>query len=78
MEWVHRFIQPFGGNPYNVTLFGESTGAGDILCHLHSAANEAAPVFQRAILQSAIVDVEVPTVHATGWQMGKLMSAPAR
>ena len=38
MEWVYRYIQSFGGNPNNVTLFGESTGAGDILCHLHSAA----------------------------------------
>ncbi|RDX46108.1 carboxylesterase [Lentinus brumalis] len=74
-EWVHRFIQPFGGNPNNVTVFGESTGAGDILCHLHSAANEVAPLFQRAIIQSAIVDLEVPTVHQAGWQLGKLMCA---
>ena len=74
MEWVHRFIQPFGGNPYNVTLFGESTGAGDIICHLHSAANEAAPVFQRCIVQSAMVDLEVPPVHATGFQVRRLMS----
>ncbi|KAI0634773.1 carboxylesterase [Trametes polyzona] len=75
MEWVHRYIQAFGGDPTNVTLFGESTGAGDILCHLHSAANEVAPLFQRAIIQSAIVDMEVPNVHQTGWQMSKLMSA---
>ncbi|KAI0747095.1 carboxylesterase [Daedaleopsis nitida] len=75
MEWVHRFIRPFGGNPNNVTLFGESTGAGDILCHLHSAANEIAPLFQRVIIQSAIVDMEVPNVHQAGWQLGKIMSA---
>lgn len=74
MEWVHRYIQPFGGNPNNVTLFGESTGAGDILCHLHSAANEVAPLFQRVILQSAIVDMEVPTVSQAGWQLSKMMS----
>ncbi|KAI0654924.1 carboxylesterase [Cubamyces menziesii] len=75
MEWVHRYIQAFGGNPNNVTLFGESTGAGDILCHLHSAANEVAPLFQRVIVQSAIVDLEVPNVHQVSWQMSKLMSA---
>ncbi|RPD56912.1 carboxylesterase [Lentinus tigrinus ALCF2SS1-7] len=75
MEWIYRFIQPFGGNPNNVTVFGESTGAGDILCHLHSAANEVAPLFQRAIIQSAIVDMEVPNVHQAGWQLGKLMCA---
>ncbi|KAI8986634.1 Alpha/Beta hydrolase protein [Trametes punicea] len=75
MEWVHRYIQAFGGNPNNVTLFGESTGAGDILCHLNSAANEVAPLFQRAIIQSAIVDLEVPNAHQVGWQMSKIMSA---
>ncbi|KAH9849061.1 carboxylesterase [Lenzites betulinus] len=75
MEWVHHYIEAFGGDPTNVTLFGESTGAGDILCHLHSAANEVAPLFHRAIVQSAIVDLEVPTVPQTGWQMSKLMSA---
>ncbi|TBU29371.1 carboxylesterase [Dichomitus squalens] len=74
MEWVHRFIQPFGGNPNNVTLFGESTGAGDILCHLHSAANEVAPLFHRSIIQSAIIDLEVPTVHSAGWELGKMLS----
>ncbi|KAI0360388.1 carboxylesterase [Trametes cingulata] len=75
MEWVHRYIHAFGGDPNNVTLFGESTGAGDILCHLHSAANEVAPLFQRAIVQSALVDLDVPNVHQIGWQMSKLMSA---
>ncbi|KAI0674604.1 carboxylesterase [Trametes maxima] len=75
MEWVYRYIQAFGGNPNNVTLFGESTGAGDILCHMNSATNEVAPLFQRAIVQSAIVDLEVPKLHQTGWQMSKLMSA---
>ncbi|KAI0824855.1 carboxylesterase [Trametes gibbosa] len=75
MEWVHRYIEAFGGDPTNVTLFGESTGAGDILCHLHSAANEVAPLFHRAIVQSAIVDLEVPNVPQTGWQLSKLMSA---
>ncbi|CDO71182.1 hypothetical protein BN946_scf184845.g52 [Trametes cinnabarina] len=75
MEWVHRYIHAFGGNPNNITLFGESTGAGDILCHLHSAANEVAPLFQRAIIQSAIVDLEVPNLHQVGWQMSKLISA---
>ncbi|KAH9941090.1 carboxylesterase [Epithele typhae] len=74
MEWVHRFIGPFGGDPNNITLFGESTGAGDILCHLHSAANEKAPLFQRSIIQSLIVDLDVPTVHSAGWQLNRTLS----
>lgn len=75
LEWVYHFISAFGGDPTNVTLFGESTGAADILCHLHSAANEKQPLFQRAIVQSAIMDLELPTVHAAGSQLSRLMAA---
>ena len=75
LEWVYRFISAFGGDPSNITLFGESTGAADILCHLHSAANEKQPLFQRAIVQSAIMDLEIPTVHAAGSQLSRLMAA---
>ncbi|CCM01185.1 uncharacterized protein FIBRA_03233 [Fibroporia radiculosa] len=75
LEWIHRFITAFGGDPSNITLFGESTGAADILCHLHSAANEKNPLFQRSIIQSAIMDLEVPSVASAGWQLSRTMSA---
>ncbi|KZT10231.1 carboxylesterase [Laetiporus sulphureus 93-53] len=75
LEWVYHFIPEFGGDPSNITFFGESTGAADIVCHLHSAANEKHPLFKRAIIQSAIVECEVPTVHAAGAQLSKYMSA---
>ncbi|KAI0790424.1 carboxylesterase [Abortiporus biennis] len=74
MEWVHKFIGGFGGDPNNITLFGESTGAMDILCHIHSTLNETAPMFQRAIVQSAAVG-DIPTVHSVGWQLSKIMSS---
>lgn len=50
MQWVQRNITQFGGDPGNVTLFGESTGATDVLLHLVSPA--AKGLFHRAILQS--------------------------
>ncbi|TFY68175.1 hypothetical protein EVJ58_g1151 [Rhodofomes roseus] len=75
LEWVYHFISAFGGDPSNITLFGESTGAADILCHLHSASNERQPLVQRAIVQSAIMDLEIPTVHAAGWQLSRYMAA---
>jgi hypothetical protein len=74
MEWVHRYISGFGGDPSNVSLFGESTGATDILCHLLSAANHTRPLFHRAIVQSAIIDPCVPTVHEAGGYLSRVMA----
>jgi carboxylesterase type B len=74
MEWVHRYIADFGGDPFNVTLFGESSGAADILSHLSSNANQTRPLFHRAIVQSAIIDHNVPDVHCAGWYLSRVMS----
>ncbi|KAI6021718.1 Alpha/Beta hydrolase protein [Pisolithus microcarpus] len=74
LEWVHEFISEFGGDPENVTLFGSSTGAADIVHHLYSSANKRHPLFARAIIQSAIVNHNVPSVHAAGWQISRALS----
>ncbi|MFD1937004.1 carboxylesterase/lipase family protein [Nonomuraea mangrovi] len=50
LEWVRDNIAAFGGDPGNVTLFGESAGAIDIAALL--AAPSVAGLFSRAILQS--------------------------
>ncbi|KAJ6572040.1 Alpha/Beta hydrolase protein [Mycena capillaripes] len=75
MKWIHRFIQEFGGDPNNVTLFGESSGASDILCHLLSKANDHRPLFHRAIIQSAIIDHNVPNVVTAGWHISRVMAS---
>ncbi|KAJ7885176.1 carboxylesterase [Mycena olivaceomarginata] len=61
-------------DPGNVTLFGESSGASDILCHLLSAANERRPLFHRAIIQSAIIDHNIPDVGTAGWHLSRVMA----
>nr|WP_223206340.1 carboxylesterase family protein [Streptomyces xanthii] len=50
LRWVRANAGRFGGDPRNVTLFGESAGAISICAHLTSPA--AAGLFQRAVLQS--------------------------
>ncbi|MFI5320609.1 MAG: carboxylesterase/lipase family protein [Myxococcota bacterium] len=50
LEWVRDNIAAFGGDPGNVTIFGESAGGRDVLALLVSP--RAAGLFQRAISQS--------------------------
>ncbi|MUN06668.1 carboxylesterase/lipase family protein [Agromyces luteolus] len=50
LEWVRDRIDAFGGDPGNVTVFGESAGAMSIGMLLAMPA--AAGLFQRAVLQS--------------------------
>jgi para-nitrobenzyl esterase len=51
LEWVRDNIAAFGGDPQQVTLFGESAGAGIITTLLTAPA--AAGLFSRAIAQSS-------------------------
>jgi para-nitrobenzyl esterase len=50
LEWVHNNIAQFGGDPQNVTLFGESAGAIDSAMLMTSPL--AAGLFRRVISES--------------------------
>ena len=50
LQWVQRNIQNFGGDPSNVTIFGESAGA--ISCSILCASPLAKGLFHRCISQS--------------------------
>jgi para-nitrobenzyl esterase len=50
LKWVRQNITQFGGDPNNVTIFGESGGGGKVSVLL--AMPEAKGLFQRAIIQS--------------------------
>jgi para-nitrobenzyl esterase len=50
MKWVQRNIGQFGGDPSNVTIFGESAGGHSVYCNL--ASPTAAGLFAHAISES--------------------------
>jgi para-nitrobenzyl esterase len=50
LRWVQRNIANFGGDPHNVTIFGESAGGLSTLSQV--ASPQAKGLFQRAIAES--------------------------
>ena len=50
LEWVHTHISAFGGDPGNVTIFGQSGGGGKVAALMAMPA--AKGLFHRAIIQS--------------------------
>jgi para-nitrobenzyl esterase len=64
MRWVQRNIAQFGGDPNNVTIFGQSAGGASVCAAV--ASPTANGLFQRGISQSAFYNYKVNTIWAPG------------
>jgi para-nitrobenzyl esterase len=81
LQWVQRNIAAFGGDPGNVTIFGESAGGGSVLFNLISPT--AKGLFHRGIVESgayAITTAQaLPTLQKaelTGQQFAEAVGCP--
>lgn len=62
LEWVQRNIEAFGGDPDNVTIFGESAGGSSVVTLMATPA--AKGLFARGIAESPGVDLVVSQTQA--------------
>ena len=79
LEWIRNNIAFFGGNPNNITLFGESAGAASVSMHLLSPLSRN--LFSQGIMQSgsatapwAIIDKEDSLIR--GLRMAEAVGCP--
>jgi para-nitrobenzyl esterase len=77
LRWVQTNITAFGGDPDNVTIFGQSAGGVSVM-HL-LAMPSAAGLFRRAIAQSGstLTTADVPVAERLGRRVAALLGVEA-
>ena len=77
LEWVRDEIAAFGGDPHNVTVFGESAGSVNIACLL--TMPRARGLFHKAVLESGSLNLTRPpqaALESTRQMLKELGVAP--
>lgn len=75
LKWIRENISGFGGDPENVTLFGESAGGASV--HYHMISPKSERLFSRAILMSGCVYNNWAVVPDNKWasRLGEKLGA---
>lgn len=78
LKWIQQNIAAFGGDPSNVTVFGESSGANAVTTLMATPAAEG--LFARAIAQSPPAASAYGKVRAERWahEFLEIAQAPGR
>lgn len=64
LKWIKQNIENFGGNPHNVTLFGQSGGGMKVSALMQIA--DAAELFQKGIVMSGVAGDMMPYLKGDG------------
>ncbi len=74
LRWIRKNIKAFGGNPENITLFGQSAGSCNITALM--LMEEAQGLFQKVICQSSFAaDISLTTCNDSRTVSNALLSA---
>ena len=65
IEWVKENIAEFGGDPDNITIFGESAGAWSVA--LQSSISPSGKLFSKAICQSGGMNAYIDKERGNQW-----------
>lgn len=76
LRWIQKNIKAFGGNPENVTIFGESAGGGSV--SLLPVISEAKGLFKRVIAQSGSVALTYSKSECRAYTLKLLEETKAR
>lgn len=52
LRWIHKYIKYFGGNPKNVTIWGQSAGGGSVVAQTIATGNKKRKLFSKAMSSS--------------------------
>ncbi|CAL3969433.1 unnamed protein product [Diplocarpon coronariae] len=52
LNWTKNYISAFGGDPRNVTIWGQSAGAGSVVAQVLANGDGESPLFRRALASS--------------------------
>lgn len=52
LKWIQKHISKFGGDPKNVTIWGQSAGGGSVVAHSIATGNQGLGLFTKAMSSS--------------------------
>ncbi len=76
LAWIRENIAAFGGDPDNVTVFGQSGGGGKVTTLLQSPAADG--LFAKGIIMSGVLSTALADAEGSGKELAKAMLAELR